>query len=324
MKRRNVLIAGLLSAALASGVAHAATTWNMATGFADNNFHSNNVKAFAEDVKRLSKGKLEIVVHTGQSLYRQPEIKRAVSSGQIQAGEILLSAYGNEDPMYEADSIPFLAVGYDEVWDLYQAQKPFLEKRFEKSGLMLLYSVGWPGTALYTKTPVTKLSDLAGVKMRAYNAATSRLAERLGSIPTTVQAVEVGQAFSTGVIQAMITSPTTGVDTHSWEFINHYLNLQAWHNKNFVIVNRRAFMRLDKETQEAVRQAAAIAEERGWKISKEKSVAAVKTLADNGVQIHEPSPELLNEIKAVARPMIDEWVERVGPDGKAVMEKLKR
>ncbi|MER1966828.1 TRAP transporter substrate-binding protein [Castellaniella sp. GW247-6E4] len=323
MKYKLALIATSLGFALASGHAQAATKWNMATGFADNNFQTVNVKAFAEDVKRLSGGELEIVVHSAMSLYRQPEIKRAVSTGQIQIGEILLSAYGNEDPMFEADSIPFLAVGYDEVMTLYQAQKPFLEERFNRTGTTLLYAVAWPGTALYTKTPVTQLSDLEGVKMRAYNAATARLAERLGAIPTTVEAVEVPQAFSTGMIQAMITSPTTGVDTHSWEFIQHYLNLQAWHNKNFVIVNQKAFDRLDPKTQEAVRKAAALAEERGWAASKQAGEAAVKTLASKGVAITEPSPELMREIKDASRPMIDEWVKKSGPDGAAIMQKLE-
>lgn len=323
MKYRIALISTTLVFALSSSYAHAVTKWNMATGFADNNFQTVNVKAFAEDVKRLSGGELEIVVHSAMALYRQPEIKRAVSTGQIQIGEILLSAYGNEDPMFEADSIPFLAVGYDQVMALYQAQKPFLEERFNRTGLSLLYSVAWPGTALYTKTPVTQLSDIKGVKMRAYNAATARLAERLGAVPTTVEAVEVPQAFSTGMIQAMITSPTTGVDTHSWEFIQHYLDLQAWHNKNFVIVNRKAFDRLDAKTQEAVKKAAALAEQRGWEASKQAGLNAAKTLASKGVIITKPSEELMREIKTASRPMIDDWVKKAGPDGAAIMQKLE-
>jgi TRAP-type C4-dicarboxylate transport system substrate-binding protein len=323
MKRRTALIAALLTVALSGSYAHAATKWNMATGFAESSFHTKNIKIFAEDVKRLSNGQLEIAVHSGMSLYRQPEIKRAVSTGQIQIGEILLSAYGNEDPMFEADSIPFLAVGYDQAWTLYQAQKPFLEQRFGKTGLMLLYSVAWPGTALYTKMPVHHLSDLKGLKMRAYNAATSRLAERLGAVPTTVEAVEVGQAFSTGVIQAMITSPTTGVDTHSWEYIKHYLDLRAWHNKNFVIVNRSAFNRLDATSKAAVMKAAELAETRGWKASEVAGEDAMKTLAGNGVVISTPSGELMREIKNASKSMIDEWVKKAGPDGAAVMKKME-
>jgi TRAP-type C4-dicarboxylate transport system substrate-binding protein len=322
MRRRNLLLAALLAAVLA-GPASAATKWNMATGFAESNFHTRNVRAFAEDVKRLSNGQLEIVVHSSMTLYRQPEIKRAVSTGQVPIGEILLSVYGNEDPMFEADSIPFLAVGYDQAMTLYKAQKPFLEKRFEKSGLMLLYSVAWPGTALYSKTPMKQVADLKGLKMRAYNSATARLAERLGTTPTTVESVEVPQAFSTGVIQAMITSPTTGVDTHAWEYVKHYLDLRAWHNKNFVIVNRNAFNKLDAKTQAAVKEAAALAEVRGWKASQDAGAAAEKTLAAKGLTITQPSEQMLRDLRAVARPMIDEWVKKAGPDGAEVAKKLE-
>jgi TRAP-type C4-dicarboxylate transport system substrate-binding protein len=123
---------------MAGCAAQAAEKWNMATGFNDTNFQTQNVKLFADEVKRLSGGELEIVVHSGMSLYRQPEIKRAVSSGQIQIGEVLLSAYGNEDPIFEADAIPLLATGYDGSMKLWKLQRPLLEQRFAKHGLVLL------------------------------------------------------------------------------------------------------------------------------------------------------------------------------------------
>lgn len=324
MKPRSFLPAVALGLFALSTAPASAETWNMATGFSEGNFQTKNVHFFAEEVKRLSGGKLNITVHSGMSLYRQPEIKRAVSSGQIQAGEILLSAYGNENPLFEADSIPFLATGYEQSRALWLKQKPLLDKVFEKEGMLLLYSVAWPGTAIYSKAPVKSLADLKGVKMRAYNAATSRLAERFGAVPTTVEQVEVPQAFATGVIQAMITSPITGVDTQSWDYIKYYTDTRAWHNKNFVIVNRRAFSRLDEATQKAVMEAAKNAEERGWKLSEEVGAEAVKTLTSKGVTIIEPSAELQAELQQVGQDMIAEWVKRAGADGEGLVKQVKQ
>jgi TRAP-type C4-dicarboxylate transport system substrate-binding protein len=300
-----------------------AERWNLATGFNDGNFQTQNVRFFADEVKRLTNGEIEITVHSGMSLYRQPEIKRAVSSGQIQMGEVLLSAYGNEDALYEADAIPLLATGYDNSMKLWKLQKPYLEERFKKQGIILLYSVAWPGTAFYSKGAITDISDFRGMKMRAYNAATSRLAEKLGAIPTTVEQVEAPQAFATGVIQAMITSPISGVDTQSWDYVNHYLDVRAWHNKNFVIMNQRTFMRLDKQKQDAILKAAAAAEERGWRVSQEAGTKAVETLKSKGMTINQPSEKFMNELRTVSQSMIDEWVKKAGPDGAAIVKAMQ-
>ena len=314
--------AGIVLVAMTTS--HAAEKWNMATGFNDTNFQTQNVHFFADAVKKLSGGALEITVHSGMSLYRQPEIKRAVSTGQIQIGEVLLSAYGNEDPLFEVDAIPFLATGYDEAMKLWKLQRPLLEQRFAKQNLILLYSVAWPGTAFYTKEPVKNVSDFKGMKMRAYNSATSRLAERLGAIPTTVEQVEAPQAFATGVIQAMITSPITGKDTKAWEYTKYYTDVRAWHNKNFVLMNKRAFDKLDKKTQDAIMTAAKEAEERGWKVSKEAGEKAMSMLKESGMVIVKPSDAFLAEMKKVSGSMVEAWEAKAGPDGAAIVKAMRQ
>jgi TRAP-type C4-dicarboxylate transport system substrate-binding protein len=153
--------------------AQAGDKWDMPTPYPDGNFHTQNVKQFADDVKKASGGKLELVVHSGASLFKMPEIKRAVRSGQAPIGEILLSAYGNDNPIFEVDGIPFLAAGYDNAQKLWDAQRPILSDILAEEGLMVLYAIPWPGQALYSKTEVQSLADMKGVKFRAYNAATS-------------------------------------------------------------------------------------------------------------------------------------------------------
>jgi TRAP-type C4-dicarboxylate transport system substrate-binding protein len=60
-------------------------------------------------------------VHANASLFKAPEIKRAVQGGQAQAGEILLANFQNEWPL-GADGLPFLATSYAESKKLYQAR----------------------------------------------------------------------------------------------------------------------------------------------------------------------------------------------------------
>src|SRR5690606_40823329 len=123
----------------------------------DNNFHTKNVRQFAEDVEKATNGQLKIVVHSAGSLIKHPEIKKSVRQGIAPIGEILQSLAANENPIYEVDSIPFLTASYEDAKKLYAAQKPYLEEQLESEGLMLLYSVAWPAQGLYTKKEIKKI-----------------------------------------------------------------------------------------------------------------------------------------------------------------------
>jgi TRAP-type C4-dicarboxylate transport system substrate-binding protein len=298
----------------------AAQNWDMPLPYPDANFHTKNTRAFAEEVKQLSGGKLNITIHSGASLFKMPEIKRAVRTGQAQLGEILLSAYGNENAVFEADGVPFLATGYDNAWKLYQAQKPVLEKLLADEGLMLLYAGAWPGQGLFTQQEISSVEGMKGVKFRAYNAATSRLAELMGAVPTTVQYAEVPQAFSTGLVSSMLTSGATGVDTKAWDYVKVFYETDAMHPKNAVFVNKRAFDGLDKATQEAVLKAAANAEKRIWEASKKEAEESVKTLAANGVKTLMPGEKLQSELQAIGAQMVKEWLEKAGANGKTIVD----
>src|SRR5512135_1199580 len=152
MKLRPLLVS--FAALAAAATAQAQTKWDMPTPYSDGEFHTINVRHFADDVKKATSGRLEINVHSNGSLIKHPDILRAISKGQVPIGEFLLGQFGNEDPVFAIDNLPFLAAGYDNAWKLYQAQKPVLTKKLEARGLLLMYSVAWPGQGLYTKNPL--------------------------------------------------------------------------------------------------------------------------------------------------------------------------
>ena len=327
MSTRRLLTAviALLPFAAASGVAHAQTKWDMPTAYPATNFHTENIMQFASDVDKASGGKLKIQVHANASLFKAPEIKRAVQGGQAQAGEILLANYQNEWQIFGTDSIPFLADSYPKAYKLYQAQKPALQKRFNDQNMMLLYSVVWPTQGLYVKNKINSLADLKGAKWRAYSPATGRIAELLQAQPVTIQAAELSAAMATGVIDSFMTSGATGYDTKTYEHIKNYYNFQAWLPKNAVFVNKKAFDALDKSTQDAVMKAAADAETRGWKISEQKDGEYLALLQKNGMEIIQPQASLKADMrKVVGDPMLKEWLEKAGPEGAAIVEAYRK
>lgn len=304
--------------------AFAQTKWDLPAAYPANNFHTENLVQFASDVDKASGGKLKITVHANASLFKAPEIKRAVQGGQAQIGEILLTAYQNEWQIFGVDGLPFLADGYEASMKLYKAQKPVLEKKLGEQGMLLLYAVAWPPQGIYVKKPINAASDLKGVKWRAYSPATSRIAELVGAQPVTVQAAELSQAMATGVVESYMSSGATGYDTKTYEHIKYWYDTQAWLPKNAVIVNKAAFDALDAPTKQAVLKAGADAEARGWTISKAKNEEYKDLLKKNGMSIVSPPPALTADLKKVGDTMLREWLDKAGPEGQAVIDAYKK
>ncbi|MCA3312694.1 MAG: TRAP transporter substrate-binding protein [Roseomonas sp.] len=313
LSRRNVLVAPFILTPLAIREAQAQARWQVATAYPDGNFHTRNIRSFLDEVKAQTG--IDAQLHSNGSLLPMPQIKRGVQQGQVQIGEILLSAYGNEDPFFEVDSIPQLAWTDEQARKLAALSRPYIEARFQRQGLSVLYSVPWPPSGFYTNVPVESLEVLRGSRMRTFNAMTNRFATLLGATPTLVQAAEVPQAFATGVVNSMVTSAATGVDSAAWDFARIFTPIGFTRTHNVIFVQRRAFEALPAAQQTAMREAARRAEDRGWALSAEARDAAQATLAARGMQVMQPTPAVMEGLSRISQTIAQEWAMRAGEDG---------
>ncbi|MGI3210476.1 TRAP transporter substrate-binding protein [Roseovarius tibetensis] len=316
---RQIVAGAVLTATLGAAPA-LAQNWDMPTPYGDGIFHTQNIMQFADDVREATDGELDITVHSANSLFGHAEIKDAVRQGLVPIGEILLSRLSNEDPIFGVDSIPFLASNYEEAEALWDASRPAVEEKLAAQGLTVLYAVPWPGQSLYLREEVTDPAQLEGLSFRAYNVATERLAELLGATPTQVEEGDIPTAFSTGRVEAMITSPSTGANAKAWDFVSHYIDTQAWLPKNIVLVNSAAFDRLSEERQATVMELAAQAEDRGWDMSKAETEEKIAELVEGGMQVSQPSDALSARLAEVGETMTAEWLEAAGDEGQAVID----
>ncbi len=319
----NKKLIALAAALTLTGTAQAAS-WNMTAEQPDANYLTQNARQFAADVKAATQGALDIKVQSNSTLLKRPEVKRGVQQGVVQIGEVLVSAMGNEDPLFEVDSVPFLASSFDESEKLWKVTRPLLEQRLDKQGIVLVYGSPWPPQGIYSKKPLTKMADLSGTRFRAYSASTSRMAALMGAVPTTVQTPEVPQAFSTGVIDAMLTSPATGVDTQAWDYVKYYYDAQAFIPQSFVIANKRAFRQLPESVQKAVMDAGREAEVRGWQMARTQTKALTDTLAKHGMDVQPLPSELSGELHGVGKIMVDEWLKKAGADGQPLLDAYRK
>ena len=319
---RKFIYTAVASALGTTAPALAETTWDMPTPYPEATFHTQNIMEFAKDLETATDGEIKITVHPAGSLFKHPEIKNAVRKGLAPIGEVLVSRLSNEDPIFAADAIPFMASGYDASRALYDATRPMLEEKLAEQGLTFLYAVPWPPQGLYTKAEIKTADDLKGVKMRAYNAALEELSTLVGAVPTQVEVPDIPTAFATGRVDAMITSPSTGANSKAWDFLSNYYDTQAWLPKNMVVVNTAAFDALTDDQKTAVMDAAAAAETRGWEMSMAEAESKTKELADNGITVADPSPELLEAMNAAGETMAKNWAESVGEEGQNILDKV--
>ncbi len=313
-----------LAAIVAASTSLAQTKWDLPTGYAVGSFQTENVQIFANDVDKATAGKLKITLHANGSLYKANEIKRAVQTGQTPAGEFLLSGSANENALFGVDSIPFLATNYADARKLYTASKPALEKLLASQGIKLMFSVPWPGQSLYSVKEIKGPDDLKGTKMRAYNPATTRIAQMLKAQPTTIQLAELGQALATGTVENFLTSSASGVENKLFEQTKFFYPVNAWLPRNATVVSQKAFDALDKPTQEAVLKAAAAAETRGWAMSEQKDIEFVKELGSKGMKITPPSDALRKELLAIGEAMTADWLKTTGSDGQGIVDSFRK
>jgi TRAP-type C4-dicarboxylate transport system substrate-binding protein len=324
MKSRYLAAALVAAAALWIAPASAQTKWNLPAAYPADNPHSENLVAFAKDVDAATGGKLQITVHPGASLFKAPDIKRAVQTGQAQIGEVLLSLHENEDPVFGVDVVPFLATSFPEAMKLYKASKAAVEKKLASQGLMLLFAVPWAPQGVYVNKPLATIDDMKGLKWRAYNVGTARIGELVGAQSVTIQAAELPQALATGVVNSFMSSGGTGYDSKVWESLKYFYDVQAWIPKDITFVNKAAFDALDKPTQDAILKAAATAETRGWKAWEEKSGWYIDQLKAKGMIVQPPSPELKAGFQKVGEQLTADWLKKAGADGQAIVDAYKK
>lgn len=318
---RKLFICGALAITATSTAAE--VKWDFASPYPSQSYHGVNARAFIKDIGEATGGAVKINHHANASLIALPEIKRAVQTGQIAIGEIMISAMENDNPLYGIDAVPFLTTNFDQAYYLWQASRDAIAEKLAQQGMTLLYGVTWPGQGLFTKEPIENLKNLRGKKMRIANPSTAAMAEMFGANGTTVEAADLAQATETGIVDVFFISASTGTDIIAWDFTTHYYDLNAWIPKNITYINTRMLESLPQKQQEAIMTAAAAAESRGWELAKIELREKQKVLCSN-LKCPDTIPDqLLEELNKVGEALTDRWIKRAGDQGKKVIDRYR-
>lgn len=305
-------------------MAQSAAKWPLAILWPAGNFSTQGTVQFAEKVKEGTGGQLVIEVHPGGSLgFKGPEMLKVIRSGMAPIGEMLLGYVAGTEPLMDFSTMPFLVANADQAGQLGDIARPAIEKVFDKWGQKLLYWQFWPGAGIYSQKPIKSLDDLKGLKIRTFNAVSTEWVKAVGGNPVSMPWGDVYMAMSTGAIEAVITSSTSGADGKFWEVMKYFTRLNFSFGYSAVTVNEKSFGALPEDQQKVLLSAA---EEMGpiqLQRSLDSDKSASEKLAQHGIEINEMSPEFQKACANACGPIWESWAQKAGPDAAAILQKAK-
>lgn len=293
----------------------AQTVWKLASGYPEETFHTQNLKQFANDVSKATSGRLQIDVYANNTMVRLADIPSKVETGEIAAGETIMSNLAKDFSVAGADSVPFVVNSYGDARRLWKFQRPMIDKALAHKGMITLYATPWPSSGLYSVRPIRVVNDLKGMTMRTFNDVTRRMAEKLGTRPVEVPQADLNKAMATGRIETMITS---GVSSQPWVAMKYFYDIRAFYPKNIVFVNQAAFKALDAKTRDSLMMASVDAEMRGWKMSEEIDAARKVELVVHGMRLEPVDFNFRSELRRIGERFSVDWIRTVGQDANSI------
>ncbi|WP_300468753.1 TRAP transporter substrate-binding protein [Breoghania sp.] len=270
----------VLSVAMISSAAQA-ENWDLPLSWPDTNYISVSAQKFADEVKTATDSRVEITLHTGWSLgFKGPEMLSTVGDRLVPIGNMLLNQQVGTEPLLGMTSLPYFLGSFGELKQFNDYFHPTLEKLMEKNNQKLLYTILWPQQQIWTKTEVTDLKSLSGIKIRSYDRASTDVFASAGMTPVQLPWGEVIPSLAAGVIDAVATSSPSAVDGSFWEFIKYgYPTRHTW-NMNAMTVNLDRWNALSKKDQKAITDLASKLEPSFWQAVQDEDAKNMATLKE--------------------------------------------
>ncbi|MDU8912546.1 TRAP transporter substrate-binding protein [Aestuariicoccus sp. MJ-SS9] len=316
---RTIFAAGT-ALALSGGVASAQTQWVLSTAWGANNFHVESAVAFADAVREATDGSVDITVHpSGELGVGATEKLSSVENGIIQMADMLLFLQAGEAPFLGIDTLPYLIQGQDEMKTWLDVAGPTYDAIFAEHNQKVLYYVPWPSPGIYTRQAVVSADDIAGQRIRAFNATSFEFLERLGAAPVELPFGELAAAVAAGTVDGAATSTSTGANSKLYQFTDHFNPLNWSMSPDAVTVNLDAWNALTDEERATIEALADEMEAEFWAVSAAEDQAKTAILVENGMTVSTADDSLTAKMAEAGKAMWADFFAKV-PEAEAVVD----
>ncbi|MGB1344770.1 MAG: TRAP transporter substrate-binding protein DctP [Amylibacter sp.] len=284
-----------------------ADTITVTSPYSEGTFHVKNLQDFADALQTQIWPSQKISLHHSASRVSHADSIEALKSNDIQIAEIFMSRLDKLHPIFTADSIPFLAINYDDADNMWQSQKELVDKVLESHGLIALYAVPWPAQNFYSNIELSSGADFNGTRLRSYSSTISSMATLLGAQPVMIEAKDLEAALNAKQVDIIVTSPSTGVSTSLWNHTDKYTKVGGWLPKNIILMNRQVFANLDPNQQKLLLKISKDFEQKGWALSQRETFEKENELRKKGMVILQPTKALLVDLNVAGATMFGDW-----------------
>lgn len=312
--------------ALASPASAQTVRWNLSNDYPAQSLPGQADAVFAQRVRELSGGSLEVALHPGGALgYKSQDVFDAVRTGAVQIGNGSTAFWGGINPLFRLSSLPFLLSRPEDAKLLYQASRGAYEEVLSANNMLLLYTAPWPPSGIWANAPINSLEALRGLRIRTYDTNSTTTMARLQARPLQLAWGDVVPQLAARSISAVLTSAEGGVTGQLWEHLNHFTEINYAMPLNMAVLNKAAFDRLSASQQDAVRQAARAAEDYAWQAVIDRTTQNYATMRERGVTVvTNLDPAFVRALIAAGEPVRERWLADMGERGQAIIGTFNR
>lgn len=280
--------------------------WPLATASPEDTVTQIYAEKFAEEVDRLSDGKMKIQVYPNSVLGGDRELLESCYDGDIpfvvqntapQVNFIPETAVFDAPCAFETLTEVRQTVDDPEFLDLMKAA-------YEKAGYELLGYSDQGFRVMSTNKKVETIDDFKGQKIRTMeNSYHMAYWKALGASPTPMTFSEVYIGLQQGTIDAQENPYEVIVSNKLYEQQDYVVETNHLPHLISLIVSEEFFDLLTDEQQQIIKEAADTAKEYAREQSDARIASRMDTIRESGTEIITPSEELYNEIRELCKPI---------------------
>ena len=312
----------VLAAGLGSALAQGTTEWRFFTYFPVNDKPAQLNRAFVEDVAKATGGRLKITVFAaGELPYKAPDVVRAVSTNQVQMGDVAVGFAAGDLPELNVLSLPFLCTTYEQFDKALPAVRQVADAELQKKfGITGVIHWTMPPQNFWLNRPISKLDDLKGLKVRSWNPEQSDMMKLLGGNAVSITSAEVIPALERKVIDGAITSALSANDWRAYELVRtgYMVNMTMGHQ--MMMINTAELQKLPPDVRTTLLDKAREWAPKYRQMSEEGDTSARKNLVANKVSLIEPTADDRKRAQTTMRPMWDAWAKKYGTVGQQLVD----
>lgn len=254
----------LLGLLLASGImlppdapaATATTVLKIATISPDGTTWMRKMREGAQKISDRTQGRIKLQFYPGGIMGNDQSVMRKIRIGQLQGGAVTGGSLANLDPSFQIYSLPFLFESLEEVTYVRERMDSRLIEGLADKG-MVSFGLAEGGFAyLMSSHPIRKLADLQSRKVWTppMDPASQNAARQAGITAISLPLPDVLTGLQTDLVDTVATSPIAAIALQWHTRIKHLNETPLNYFFATLVIDRRAFDRLDPADQAIIRE----------------------------------------------------------------------